>query len=596
MKNILITGANSYIGDSVAAYLREFSNNYSVSVKETLNWTPDASDFKDIDVVFNVAGIVHIKETDENRDLYYKVNRDLCVAIATAARDAGVKQFILLSTMSVYGVVTGHITKDTTPNPVNAYGKSKLEADRAIDKLAKDSDGRFRFCCLRPPMVYGKGCKGNYQALRKFALKSPIFPDYKNERSMLYIGNLCEFVKDCIDREQHGLFFPQNVEYVNTSSMVKLIAEENGKKINLTKAFNFPINVASRVNVIKKVFGSLTYEKTDLIEKYDFKNSIKITEGMYFHDGFAHTPSNKKILVMMSTYNGEKHLKEQIDSILNQKVNHAVHLRIRDDGSSDSTCAIVEEYICRFPEQVELIKGENIGYNASFFKLINSADGYDYYALSDQDDVWLEDKLQIACDGVDSVKEDIPVLYASTSYLVHDDLIPYGTTRKKEREMSMYNTIIQNICPGHTQVMNNRLLEKIKEDVIDPSRIYVYDSWIQNVANLYGKIVFDNEPHTYYRQYEGNQLGSGVGKLGQLMASISRDKSGDGHKYRRQIEYFYELNEKKLRENDFSQEISKFVNSKRLIDKIMYAFIGKLYRQKKTETLAFYVATILGKL
>nr|WP_288886129.1 NAD-dependent epimerase/dehydratase family protein [uncultured Blautia sp.] len=591
-KRVLITGTSSYIGEAVREYLLQEPDKYSVSMKDTIGWQPTASDFEDYDVVFNVAGIAHIKETDENRDLYYKVNRNLSVTIAKAAMDAGVRQFILLSTMSVYGIVTGHITKDTKPSPVNTYGKSKLEADRAINKMAKESKGKFLFVCLRPPMVYGKGCKGNYQSLRSFALKSPIFPNYENQRSMLYIGNLCWFVKECIDRERHGLFFPQNAEYVNTSRMVKLIAENNGKEIRLTKAFNLPITFVQSVNVIKKVFGSLIYERIDLVDKYSFKETIRLTEKTQIK--YSRCKSDRKILVMMSTYNGEKHLREQIDSILNQNVNHTIHIRIRDDGSKDSTCKIIEEYMATYPDQIELIKGDNIGCNASFFNLIQNAEGYDYYSISDQDDVWIEDKLQIACDAIDMESDDIPILYASVSYLVHDNLIPYGTTRKKEREMSMYNTIIQNICPGHTQVMNKWLIELLKQDDIDTRRIYVYDSWIQNVANLYGKIVFDNEPHTYYRQYEGNQLGSGAGKIGQLMASISRDKTGDGHKYRRQIEYFVEKNRGALSDNGMYKELNEFVNVRGIL-KIICFMRSKLYRQNKMETFFFFVAVIAGR-
>lgn len=303
---------------------------------------------------------------------------------------------------------------------------------------------------------------------------------------------------------------------------------------------------------------------------------------------------NKRILVMMSTYNGEKHLRAQIDSILNQKTIHEIHLRIRDDGSKDRTCDIVEEYIRKRPNQIELIKGENLGYNGSFFNLIKNAEGYNYYAISDQDDVWLKEKLQTACDAIDGIKKDMPVLYASTSFLVHDDMIPYGTTRKKERKMTMYNTIIQNICPGHTQVMNNRLIELLKGN-IDYKRIYVYDSWIQNVANLYGKIIFDNKPHTYYRQYEGNQLGSGVGKIGQLFSSIKRTKTNDGKKYRTQIEYFKELNELELKKLGYYKEIDRFTNATSVRSKIKLLCNTKLKRQNSIESIAFYCAVLFGR-
>lgn len=274
MKRVLITGAKSYIGESVRDYLLDFSDLYSVDIKNTMGWEPKISDFAGYDVVFNVAGIAHIKETAKNRHLYYDINRDLAIKMAKMSKKAGVKQFILLSTMSVYGLSVGRITKNTKPNPVNAYGKSKIEADEAIEKMV---DSNFKFVCLRPPMVYGKGCKGNYQSLRKFAMRSPIFPDYQNQRSMIYIGNLCEFVKNVIDNEKSGLFLPQNAEYTNTCEMVKLIANEHGKKIRFTKAFNWMLSICS-VNIVKKVFGNLVYEKVDTVDKYGIKDSIRMTE------------------------------------------------------------------------------------------------------------------------------------------------------------------------------------------------------------------------------------------------------------------------------------------------------------------------------
>lgn len=274
MKRILITGAGSYIGECVKEHLMQYPDLYSVDIVDTMCFEPVPDAFKGYDVVFNVAGIAHIKETKENKPLYYKVNRDLIVRIAKAAKAADVKQFILLSTMSVYGMTTGHITKKTRPHPVNAYGRSKLLADIAIKKLSDDS---FKFACLRPPMVYGKGCKGNYQLLRKFALISPVFPEYKNERSMIYIGNLCEFVKDCIDRERAGLFFPQNSEYVCTTDMVKDIAEANGKKIAIVKGFSLLIKLCP-LNLVKKVFGDLTYDKVDVVKMAGFRKSILLCE------------------------------------------------------------------------------------------------------------------------------------------------------------------------------------------------------------------------------------------------------------------------------------------------------------------------------
>lgn len=274
MKHVLITGAKSYIGESFERYLLQWPEDYQVEVKDAIGWEPDPSDFRGVDAVFNVAGIAHIQETDENRHLYFDINRDLVVKIAEAAKMGGVKQFVLLSTMSVYGLTVGHIRKSDRVNPVNAYGRSKAEADEAIRDLEDDT---FRFACLRPPMVYGKGCKGNYQRLRSFALKSPLFPDYRNRRSMIYIGNLCEFVKNVIDEEKQGLFFPQNAEYVDTAEMVRLIAEKHGKKIRMTGAFNWAVRIAP-LGIVKKVFGDLTYESVDRVDKFGFEDSIALSE------------------------------------------------------------------------------------------------------------------------------------------------------------------------------------------------------------------------------------------------------------------------------------------------------------------------------
>ncbi len=274
MKNILIAGAKSYIGLSFKEFLSQWPEKYKIDMLETRGLKPKPEMFKNFDVVFCTAGIAHIKETRDNRHLFFDVNRDLVVEIAKAAKTAGVKQFILLSSMSVYGLKVGRIDKKTVPHPVNVYGQSKLEADEEIRRL-EDKD--FAFTCLRPPMVYGKNCTGNYQALRKFALRSPIFPAYKNQRSMIYIGNLCEFVKGCIDENQGGLFFPQNAEYTSTCDMVKFIAEVHGKKIRLTRAFNWIIKIAP-IDLLKKVFGDLFYESTDIVGKYGFIESIRLTE------------------------------------------------------------------------------------------------------------------------------------------------------------------------------------------------------------------------------------------------------------------------------------------------------------------------------
>jgi len=281
MKKILITGANSYIGTSFEKWLAKEPEKDAVDTVDMIGDSWKQKDFSGYDVVFHVAGIAHVKETKKNKELYYKVNRDLSYETARKAKKEGVKQFIFLSTMSVYGVEKGIIDENTPLKPKTNYGKSKLEAEKLIIPLSND---KFKVAILRPPMIYGKGCKGNYPRLAKLALKTPIFPNIDNKRSMLYIDNLCEFVKFIIDDCSSGIFFPQNEEYVCTSKMVKLIAEAHGKKIRMTKLFN-PLIRLLKIGIVNKVFGDLVYDKNlIMINKIQnlsfikFNETIRITE------------------------------------------------------------------------------------------------------------------------------------------------------------------------------------------------------------------------------------------------------------------------------------------------------------------------------
>lgn len=255
MKRILISGKDSYIGKSLESWLAKDPDSYQVETIDVRDESWQQYDFSDYDTVFHVAGIAHIKETKKNASLYYKVNRDLAYAVAKRASEEHVAQFIFLSSMSVFGMETGIIDSTTPTNPTSHYGKSKLEAERLIESLKSET---FQIAILRPPMVYGKGCKGNYQKLAKLALITPIFPDIDNKRSMIFIDNLCAIVTSIIDRNCGGLFFPQNAEYVKTSEMVKLIAEAHGKHIALVKAIN-PLKLLP-ISLNKKLFGDLFYD------------------------------------------------------------------------------------------------------------------------------------------------------------------------------------------------------------------------------------------------------------------------------------------------------------------------------------------------
>lgn len=291
-KNILITGANSFIGISVETWLNKFNGHYLIDTVDMIGNDWENKSFSKYDVVYHVAGIAHADMgniTNEQKDLYYKINTKLAVSVAQKAKREGVKQFIFMSSMIIYlGCKEKVISTKTKPIPLNVYGDSKWQAEKRIRKMEDDS---FKVVVLRPPMIYGKGSKGNYPELVKLATKLPIFPIVKNKRSMLYIDNLAQFVKLMIDNEEKGVFFPQNGEYTNTSDMVQMIAKAKGYKIIMVPFTNLFVKllglIPNKIGALtKKAFGDFTYEMSisDYKECYQIRTlmeSIQITEGKY---------------------------------------------------------------------------------------------------------------------------------------------------------------------------------------------------------------------------------------------------------------------------------------------------------------------------
>lgn len=291
MRKILITGINSFIGNSFENWIKNnFNNDYCIDKISLREKAVSEVDFSCYDVVLYVTGIAHADTNKKNKsqeELYYKINTDLTFESAKKAKNDGVSQFIFLSSIIVYSN-SGRIGEkkiidiNTKESPAGFYGDSKLKADKKIMQLNNDN---FKVVSVRPPMIYGKGAKGNYPKLSRLSKILPVFPDIKNERSMIYIDNLCEFLRLVIDNNENGYFYPQNREYVSTIDMVKTIAAVNGKKIRGIKLFNPIIKaIGSKIDIINKVFGNLVYDKSmsDYLDfKYcvfDFEQSIQQTE------------------------------------------------------------------------------------------------------------------------------------------------------------------------------------------------------------------------------------------------------------------------------------------------------------------------------
>ena len=270
MIKVLITGAGSYVGESVRRYILSTSSDFQIDAVDTMGDNWKNADYSQYDVVYHVAGIAHVNADPKMEALYYKVNRDLTIEVAKHAKAAGVKQFIFMSSQIVFhesqSLKTEVLTAQTKENPNGFYGDSKLQAELGIKPL---EDENFKVCILRPCMIYGPNAKGNFPRLAKLACKTPIFPCWHNKRSMLYIDNLAEFVKLAILRELSGTYYPQNRELADTVEIIRFFAKAAGHRIWITKLLNPFVWLGSFVlQPINKMFATYYYDSE--MSKMDF--------------------------------------------------------------------------------------------------------------------------------------------------------------------------------------------------------------------------------------------------------------------------------------------------------------------------------------
>ena len=273
MKRILITGAGSYVGESVRKYILSISSDFQIDAVDTMGDNWKKADYSQYDAVFHVAGIAHVNADPKMEPLYYKVNRDLTIEVAKHAKAAGVKQFVFMSSQIVFhesqSLKTEVLTADTQENPNGFYGDSKLQAEKGLHELECDC---FKVCILRPPMIYGPNSKGNFPRLAKLATKVPVFPCWHNKRSMLYIDNLAEFVKQAVERQLCGTFYPQNRELADTVEIIRYFAKAAGHKVWITRLLNPFVWLGSFIlQPINKMFATYYYEPKMSVADFDYQ-------------------------------------------------------------------------------------------------------------------------------------------------------------------------------------------------------------------------------------------------------------------------------------------------------------------------------------
>ena len=257
MQRVLVIGRESYIGRSFAGFVQGEGLDVEFAGARDGSWR--AMDFIGFSTVLLAAGLAHRRSTAGDKDLYLAVNRELPLAAAEKAKEAGVGQFIFLSSLYAYGSKRGEITARTQENPKDVYGLSKLLAEKALAGLA---DETFRVAVLRPPMVYGPGCRGNFPRLAALVRLLPVFPDRPNRRSLIYIDNLCRLLQLIVEHGVGGLFHPQNEDYVNTCDLVMEMARAQGRKMRLSRLLNPAVSLfLPFVPAVEKLFGDLYYDR-----------------------------------------------------------------------------------------------------------------------------------------------------------------------------------------------------------------------------------------------------------------------------------------------------------------------------------------------
>lgn len=264
-KKVILVGIGGYIGGKFTEYINKNYPDWQIDAVDSMNRKWAEADFTGYDAVYNVSGLAHANARQVSEELYYQVNGQLPIDVATKAKAEGVPLFVQMSSQIVYGDMSGlgeekMLTPETVPAEPTVYGKSKMMAERGLQKLVDD---KFQVAIMRPPLIYSEYARDNFPRLVNFAKKMPIFPKLKNKQSMVYVDNLCELIKLIIENNKGGIYYPQQECYIEISKIVKDIADAVGNKMWQTRIFNPALRLLSKVpqlGFIHKAFGSIAYD------------------------------------------------------------------------------------------------------------------------------------------------------------------------------------------------------------------------------------------------------------------------------------------------------------------------------------------------
>jgi len=276
MLHILITGASGYVGRN---FIRLSKQKYQIHTFSLQKESLENLDLSNLDVILHCAALVH-QTQPYPQDVYNHINRDYPYELASKAKRAGVKQFVFLSTIAVYGESETFLTEDTPCKPFTPYGKSKLEAEQKLRSL---EDENFTVSIIRPPMIYGKNAPGNIQTLIKLIKKAPLLPfgDIRNKRTFVYIDNLIQMIDTIIEQKASGTFLAGDTTPLSTSTLIQLIAEAMDKKIILFKLPFLSIFLQKlKPSLYQKLYTNLEIDNRKTLKTLQFKNPYSPIEGI----------------------------------------------------------------------------------------------------------------------------------------------------------------------------------------------------------------------------------------------------------------------------------------------------------------------------
>ena len=276
---ILLTGASGFLG---SYFINKYSSKYKIEAFSFLNDSFKDLDLSDTDTIIHLSALVHQMD-GASKEEYEKVNVTQSIDLAKKAKKSGVKYFIFMSTVKVYGEETNNVyTENSECKPEDEYGKSKLKAENELQKLEDDN---FIISIIRTPIVYGYGVKANIKNLISLVNKVPILPfaNIQNRRSMVYIGNLCHLVDIIIEKKRSGVFLSSDDKPLSTSRLIELIADTLDKKIYLIEIPFFEIILKLiKPNFHKRLYGSLAVDNKETKELLNFENLYTLEDGIRF--------------------------------------------------------------------------------------------------------------------------------------------------------------------------------------------------------------------------------------------------------------------------------------------------------------------------